>query len=55
MHERPSKIAVAQEVHYQVERLRMQNGRSLKIFSGGSGPGKNEYSRSDDRADAERR
>ena len=32
----------------------MQEGRSLKIFSGGGGPGKNENAGTDDGADAQR-
>ena len=55
MHERSRGAAGAQEIHDQVERLRVQDGRRLKIFSRGGGSGQNENARADDGADAERR
>ena len=55
MHERSGRAASAQEIHDQVERLRMQDGRRLEIFSGCRRSREHEDSRADDRADAERR
>ena len=55
MHERPGEAAGSKEIHDQVERLRMQDGRRLEIFSGRRRACKNEDSRTDDGTDAERR
>ena len=55
MHQRSGGAAGAQEIHDHVERLRMQEGRRLEIFSRRRRSRKNENSRTDDGADAERR
>ena len=55
VHERSRRAAGAQEVHDQVEHLRVQDGRSLEVLSRRGRAGENEYARADDRADAERR
>ena len=54
VHERSGGAAGAQEVHDEVEHLRVQNGRSLEIFSGGRRAGEDENARADDGADAQR-
>ena len=46
--------AAAQKVHDDVEHLRVQNRRSLEIFSGRGGAGEHENARADDGADAQR-
>ncbi len=51
VHERSGGAAGAHEIDDYVERLRVQEGRSLEIFSGGGGPGKNENAGTDDGAD----
>jgi len=55
MHQRSSRATRPQEVHNQVERLRMQNRRRLEIFSSSGRSRENENSRANNRADAERR
>ena len=54
VHERSGGAAGAQEIHDHVERLRMQEGRRLEIFSRRCRSRKHEDSRTDDGADAER-
>ena len=54
MHKRSRRAAGAQEVHDQVECLRMQEGRRLEIFSGRGCSRQNEDSRTNNRADPER-
>ena len=54
MHERSGGAAGAQEIDDHIEHLRVQDGGSLEIFSGGGGAGEDENSRADDGADAER-
>jgi len=55
MHERSSGAAGAQEIHDQVQRLCVQDGRRLEIFSGRGRTRKYKNSRTDDGADTERR
>ena len=55
MHQRPGSVPGSQEIHNQVERLRMQDGGSLKIFSRGCRAGEYKNARPDDRSDAQRR
>ena len=54
MHERSGGTAGTQKIHNEIERLCVQNGRRLKIFSGGGRSRKHEDSRTNNRADAER-
>src|SRR5215470_5808065 len=54
MHERSGGAPGAQEVDDQVEDLRVQDGRGLKVFAGCGSAGEDEYAGSDDRADAQR-
>ena len=54
VHERSGGAAGAQKIHDHVERLRVQEGRRLEIFSSGGGAREDEDSRADDGADAER-
>lgn len=54
MHQRPCSASGAQEVDEKIEDLSVQDRRHFKVLTRGRGPGKNEYSRPDDRADAKR-
>ena len=55
MHEGAGCAPGAQEIHQQIEHLRVQDGWSLEMFACSRGPGKDKNSRSNDGADAERR
>ncbi len=55
VHERSGGAAGAQEIHDQVERLRVQDGGRLEIFSRRRRSRKDEDARANDGADAERR
>jgi hypothetical protein len=54
VHERSRGAAGAHEIDDHVERLGVQEGRSLKEFSGGGGAGEDENAGTDDGADAQR-
>ena len=54
MHKRPCSATGTQEVDEEVEDLSVQDRRHFKVLTRRRGPGKNEYSRPNDRADAER-
>ena len=54
MHQRTSATAGTQEIHNQVERLSMEDGGRLEVFSSRRRARENKDSRTDDRADAER-
>ena len=55
MHQNLRGSTTPQEVHDDIEHLRVQNGRRLEIFAGGRGAGENEDARTNDRADAQGR
>jgi len=55
MHEHGAGAAAAQKVDDDVEHLRVQDRRSLKIFSSSGGAREHEDARADDGADAQRR
>ena len=54
MHQHLRGAASAQEVHDDVENLRVQNRRSLEVFSGRRRAGQYENARADHRADTQR-
>ena len=54
MHERSRGAAGAHEIDDHIERLRVQEGRRLKEFSGGGGACEYENAGTDDGADAQR-
>ncbi len=53
MHENVRGAMSLEEVDDNIEDLGAQDGRGLKILSGGSGTGKNEYARANNGADSE--
>ena len=53
MHQRPGGAARAQEIHEQVEHLRVQDGRRFEMFASRGCSRKNENARPDDGADAQ--
>ena len=55
MHQRPGSVAGAQEIHDQVERLRVQDRRRLEVFSRRRRSREHKNSRANNRADAQRR
>ena len=52
MHEGSGRAAGAEEVDDQIEGLRVEDGRGLKIFSGGGGSGEDEDAGADNGSDA---
>jgi hypothetical protein len=54
MQQSASYASVAEEVHEQVENLRVQNGGCLEILARSRRPGENKNAGTDDGADAKR-
>lgn len=55
MHEDARRAMSLKEVDNDIEDLGAQDGRGLKILSGGSGASQNEYARANNGADSESR
>ena len=53
MHQRASCSSVPQKADDEIKNLRVEDGRSLKIFSCSRCSGEHENSRTDDRANAQ--
>ena len=55
MHQRPGGASGAEEVDEKIEDLSVQDRGNFEMLASSRGPGKNEYPRTDDRADTKRR